>query len=59
MWREEFVSSAHQQHGINGCVAGEGWLPDSGDDEIAGVTLGERMGELVGSEMMWGHGCEL
>ena len=53
------MSSTHQQHGINGCVAGEGWLPDSGDDEIAGVTLGERMGELVGSEMMWGHGCEL
>jgi hypothetical protein len=55
--REEFVASAHEQHGVNGWVGDEGRLSDSGDDEIAEVALDERMGDF-GSEITWGHGCE-
>lgn len=55
--RVEFVAPAHQQHRVDGLVAGEGRLSDSWDGEIARVALGERIGNFIGSAVSWDHGC--
>ena len=55
--REKFVVPVHQQHGVDGCIGDKGRLLGPWDDEIARMTLGERMGNFIGSTVLWSHGC--
>jgi len=48
--RGRFVVSAHQQHGVDGCVRGRGGLPNSWNDYTARITLDERMERAIGSK---------